>query len=84
MRLGGLIATLGVAFMALFFLANGSVPVPEPVRALWDKAWERNAEPAKEKWEEMKEKAELPTPAPNQLNLGAPAFSVTCTLPACQ
>lgn len=85
MRLGSLIAALGVIFLVLFFGANGYVPVPDPVRQMWDKAWGNHVEPAKEKarekYEEIQEQSEAPEPA--RANLGAPQFQIMCTVPVC-
>lgn len=85
MRLGSLIGLAIVLLGLLFFGANGYLPVPDSVRQMWDKNYERNVEPAKEKLEEMKEKAEsqTQTPAPDQAHLGVAAFTIDCTLPAC-
>ena len=80
MRIGTLIGT-GVLILAILFVgANGYLPVPEPIRNLWDRNYERNVEPAKEKWDDLKRQVETTAP---RADLGAPAFSIPCTVPVC-
>lgn len=85
MRFWSLVLGVVVILGALFWAANDYVPVPQGVRDLWDKAWSKKVEPAKEKWEEQKRKYETTTPKPQTFSL-APAANfpqIVCTLPVC-
>ncbi|WP_347956197.1 hypothetical protein [Gordonia aichiensis] len=85
MRLGSLVGAVVIVLGILFWAAYGSLPVPQGVRDLWDKAWNNKVEPAKEEWEKQKAKYETQTPQPQNFSLGAVDGSrqIVCTLPAC-
>lgn len=81
----GVVVAVVVVLAALYFAAYGNVPVPDSVRNLWDKAYEKQVEPRKKDLERELERArDTAPPSPRFQSFGprtSPHMSVLCRVP---
>ncbi|WP_042377278.1 hypothetical protein [Gordonia alkanivorans] len=91
MRLGSIIVACVLFLGVLYYGAEGTIPAPDWLRGLWDRAWERQVEPRKEQLEQEMEKYRTTEPPDPQAQsavhpetfsfTGEPgAYRLTCSL----